>query len=112
MTAPTPDVAQHDPHQQHQFTDSDGRTWRLEHDFLDFHLDGWEWDGHPYDPAAGPWLHSVRDSAQRELLLALVVCSGLWQVPLSAPQDLAHVLDPMDACFQRLSLGVVGPVTA
>ena len=96
------------PHDPHVYTDPTGHTWLLDHDFLDFRLQGWEWDG-TIDPATGPILHSVAEPWRLESLVGLAECAGLWQVQLDAPQDLAHVLDPMDSRFRRLPFG---PVTA
>lgn len=89
-----------DEHEPHVWTDPTGHVWQLDHDFLDWHMNGWEWDG-TVDPSTGPVLHSVTTATLHEALIGLAECAGLWQVPLSAPQDLAHILDPMDAVTSR-----------
>ena len=75
------------------FTDSSGRAWNLDREMLDHHAHGWQWDGQPYAGVGGPVLHAVEDPTRMERLVALACCAGLWQVPLNAPQDLAHWLD-------------------
>lgn len=84
----------------HLYTEPSGRSWDLDRDFLDYLTTGWAWDGQPYSPAAGPVLRSMAAPARREPLCALACCSGLWQVPLSAPGDIAHLLDVRDRDFQ------------
>lgn len=93
MTATTPIAAP-----QHTFTDPAGGAWALDRTMLDFHANGWQWDGRPYDPATGPVLHDV-NSGRRELLVSLAGCAGLLQIPLDAGGDLAHLIDPQDALF-------------
>lgn len=80
----------------HLYSDPQGRTWDLDRDMLDYHAGGWQWDGQPYDPANGPSLRAFGQPDRTEQLLALAACADLFQVPLSAPQDLAHLLDARD----------------
>lgn len=97
MTTTSLPAPQHTPN---LYTEQSGRSWDLDRDFLDFHLHGWVWDGQPYASTAGPVLHAAADPGNCERLVALVCCSGLQQVPLDAPGDLAHLLDIHDVAFR------------
>lgn len=90
----------------HTWTGPAGQTWDLDHYMLDAHAVGWQWDGRPYTAADGPILRPVpapcepSTTGRCRRLAALAAGSGLWQIPLNAPQDLAHLLDPEDTQFR------------
>lgn len=98
MTTTTPNSPA--PSTAHTFTGPDARQWDLDRPLLDWHADGWQWDGQPYTAAAGPVLRASGRPERTERLVALACCSGLWQPPLDAPGDLAHLLDPQDVLFR------------
>jgi hypothetical protein len=101
MTAPAPAPAAASAQPPHHFIDPSNRVWDLDRPMLDWHCQGWEWTG-TSSPATGPILHSISDPTRRESLIGLAEGAGLRQVPLDAPLDLAHLLDPDDAVFAQM----------
>lgn len=82
----------------------DGKTWQLDHPFLDAANTAWTWDGKPFTEIAGPELQSMSASWTHAPLLRLAAKRGLWQVSLTYP-ELAHLMDPMDRYLTGLVAG-------